>query len=59
MTDLVITIVPDDSETIPGREKNWETISPQSEYDAIHAVAGAILAEADMVQVERQEDEER
>ena len=35
--------------------KSWYAVSPHSEYDAIHCVAGAILAGADEVTVERQE----
>jgi len=38
--------------TIDG--KTWYSLSPYSEYDAIHCVAGAILAGADEVTIERQ-----
>lgn len=33
--------------------KSWYSLSPHSEYDTIHCVAGAILAGADEVTVER------
>lgn len=33
--------------------KNWYSLSPHSEYDAIHCIAGALLAGADEVKVHR------
>jgi hypothetical protein len=38
--------------------KSWYSVSPHSEYDAIHCVAGAVLAGADEVTVERQEGDD-
>lgn len=37
--------------------KRWYNISRHSEYDAIHCVAGAILAGAENIEVERQDNE--
>jgi len=42
--------------TIDG--KTWYSVSPHSEYDAIHCVAGAILAGADEVTIERKESDD-
>lgn len=36
--------------TIDG--ESWNLTSPQAEYDAIHTVAGAVLAGADDIRVE-------
>lgn len=33
--------------------KPWYSLSPHSEYDAIHCIAGAILAGADEVMIEK------
>ena len=38
-------------------ERSWHTDSEFSEYDAAHAVAGALLAGADKVTVTRGEDD--
>lgn len=36
-----------------GTTTKWETISPESEYDAIHAAAGALLAGAKSISIVR------
>lgn len=36
-----------------GTTAKWETASPEAEYDAIHAAAGALLAGAESVTVTR------
>lgn len=38
-------------------DRSWRTSSEFAEYDATHAVAGALLAGADSVTVERVEEE--
>lgn len=38
--------------------KSWKATSSNSEYDAVHAAAGAILAGADRVRIEQIEQDD-
>lgn len=42
-----------DEYEVTADDNAWRTFSPQARYDAIHVAAGAILAGADEVTIER------